>query len=265
MSDILQQIIEHKRQEVALAKLRVPLATLVRQCQQAPKVRSFYSALQSTGSPRIIAECKKQSPSKGIMVASYDPVALASAYAAGGAAAISVLTDERYFGGCLDDLRKVRNAVELPVLRKDFIIDSYQIYEARAAGADSFLLLAGVLDTSALDALIAVGRSLAMEPLIESHTAPELRQAIATKGLIFGINNRNLKDFSIDLGIARELYEVGAASGQDRLMVCESGIKSGSDVENLTHVGYKAFLVGEALVTHPDPTAAVQALNLGRS
>lgn len=260
MTDILEQIIAHKRTEIAAAKARVSQEELIAACDEAPPVRSFYHALQTGKAARIIAECKKKSPSKGVMVASYDPVALARAYEKGGAAAISVLTDERFFGGTLDDLRKVRAAVGAPVLRKDFIVDAYQVYEARAAGADSYLLLSGVLTTAELDALIAVGRDLGMEPLIESHTAAELHAATLTKGKIFGINNRNLKSFQVDLDVARQLYELGAASGSDRLMVCESGIKSAADVENLSGVGYKAFLVGEALVTHPDPTAALKAL-----
>jgi indole-3-glycerol phosphate synthase len=260
LTDILEQIIAHKHAEIAAAKARVPQEELIAACDEAPPARSFYHALASGKTARIIAECKKQSPSKGVMVASYDPVALACAYEKGGAAAISVLTDERFFGGRLDDLRKVRAAVGAPVLRKDFIVDAYQIYEARAAGADSYLLLSGVLTTPELDKLIAVGRDLGMEPLIESHTAAELRAAILTHGKIFGINNRNLKSFQVDLDVARQLYELGAASGADRLMVCESGIKSAADVENLSGVGYKAFLVGEALVTHPDPTAALKAL-----
>lgn len=260
MTDILEQIIAHKHSEIAAAKARVPQEELIAACDEAPPVRSFYHALKTGKTARIIAECKKKSPSKGVMVASYDPVALARAYEKGGAAAISVLTDERFFGGTLDDLRKVRAVVGAPILRKDFIVDAYQVYEARAAGADSYLLLSGVLTTAELDALIAVGRDLGMEPLIESHTAAELRAATLSSGKIFGINNRNLKSFHVDLDVARQLYALGAASGDDRLMVCESGIKSATDVENLSGVGYKAFLVGEALVTHPDPTAALKAL-----
>lgn len=261
MSDILQEIIAHKLTEVAAAKQQRPLEELIEACRSAPAVCSFSKALTDNHPKlRIIAECKRQSPSKGILVRDYDPVALATAYQRGGAAAISVLTDSRYFGGDLADLSQVRAAVEIPVLRKDFIIDPYQVYEARAAGADSFLLLSGVLSTAQLDSLIELGRTLGMEPLIESHSAQELAGATASCGLILGVNNRNLKDFSVDLDIARKLYEQGASSRGGRIMVCESGIKSPADVEKLSHVGYKAFLVGEALVTHPDPTAAIKAL-----
>lgn len=260
MSDILQEIIAHKHTEVAAAKEHRPLDQVIAACHSAPPVRSLTKAISDAHKPRIIAECKRQSPSKGILIGNYDPVALARAYERGGAAAISVLTDQRYFGGSLLDLSQVRAAVGIPILRKDFVIDAYQVYEAKAAGADSFLLLAGVLSTAQLDSLIELGRSLGMEPLIESHSAEELSAAIASRGLILGINNRNLKDFSVDLEIARRLYEQGAASRADRIMVCESGIKSAADVEKLSRVGYNAFLVGEALVTHPDPATAVKAL-----
>jgi indole-3-glycerol phosphate synthase len=260
MAHILDEIIAHKRTEVAAAKARRPLAEVVAAAAQAPPARDFPAALADGRSARVIAECKRKSPSKGILAPSYDPVALASAYAAGGAAAISVLTDERFFGGELAHLTAVRGAVGVPVLRKDFIIDEYQIYEARAAHADTYLLIAGVLDAARLEALLAVGRSLGMEPLIEAHDAAEVELALATSGRIFGINNRNLKTFSVDLATSRELLALARRGDPGRIVVCESGIKGPSDIELMRGVGYNAFLIGEALVTHSDPRSALQDL-----
>ena len=264
MADILQQILTAKRDEVAKARAARPLDLVRREAESAAPALDFHAALadRSRG-PRIIAECKKKSPSRGIMVADYDAVKLAKAYERGGAAAISVLTDEAFFGGTLADLRAVRESVRLPIIRKDFVIDAYQIYEARAAGADSFLLLAGPLDTDTLERFLAIGRSLGMEPLIESHSAAELATARATQGTIFGINNRDLKSFAIDMKHATELLaEVmrGAPPGAQRVAVCESGIKTRRDIENMGSVGYNAFLIGESLAISPDPEAQVRHL-----
>lgn len=263
MSDILAQILANKAKEVAAAKERVPQAAVEKSARAARPVRDFYAALKKNGpgnGARIIAECKQKSPSRGVMVADYDPVRLACSYEKGGAAAISVLTDEVFFGGVLEHLSSVTAAVSLPVLRKDFIIDAYQIFEARAHGADTFLLLAGPLDTQQLDEFIDLGRSLGMEPLIESHTAFELNLASASRGRIFGINNRDLKTFAIDLAHAQSLYEAAQRGDPTRVVVCESGIKSRNDIEVMSAVGYKAFLIGETLATHSDPDAGLQEL-----
>lgn len=259
-SAILTEILAHKEQEVARAKQLKPLDALKQELSLAPPVRSFKTALSTGAGARIIAECKKKSPSRGLMHQRYDPVALAKDYARGGAAAISVLTDERYFGGCLEDLRRVRAAVDIPLLRKDFVIDPYQLYEARAAGADAFLLIAGPLDTAAINSLLAVGRELGMDALVESHSADELALATASKAALIGINNRNLNDFSVNLEAARQLYAAAQGGQAGRIVVCESGIKSAADIENMARVGYKAFLVGEALVTNPDPAAFLNSL-----
>jgi indole-3-glycerol phosphate synthase len=200
------------------------------------------------------------SPSRGVMIQNYDPKSLAKAYERGGAAAISVLTDAKFFGGELGHLTAVRDAVQLPVLRKDFIIDAYQIAETRAAGADSFLLLSGVLSPAELEALIQAGRRHGMEPLVESHTDSELAAALSTSAKILGINNRNLKTFSIDLQTSRDLLAQAQERTPKPLMVCESGIKTRDDIERMQAVGYNVFLIGEALATHPDPQTCIQLL-----
>lgn len=260
MSDILDKIIANKKLEVTDAKSKRPLAQLEKAALAQPPARDFFASLARTDSARIIAECKRMSPSRGVMVQNYDPVALASAYARGGAAAISVLTDEKFFGGVLPHLSAVRAAVKLPVLRKDFIIDDYQIIEARAAGADTFLLLSGVLSPKELEGLIAVGRRFGMEPLVESHSDDELDAALQTSAKILGVNNRNLKDFSIDLDRSKSLLARAQRKTPKPLMVCESGIKSRRDVEQMQAVGYNVFLIGESLATHATPESGVRNL-----
>lgn len=258
--DILSQIIANKRLEVAAAKAKKTLAELENLAKAAPKARDFLGSVSRSGSARIIAECKRQSPSRGVMVQNYDPVALARSYEKGGAAAISVLTDGKFFGGVLDHLTAVRDAVQLPVLRKDFIIDAYQVVEARAAHADTFLLLSGVLSAKELESLIQVGRSYGMEPLVESHSEAEFDAALSTSAKILGINNRNLKTFSIDLKTSEDLVRKAAKKSPKPLMVCESGIKTRDDIERMQGVGYNVFLIGEALATHTSPEAGLQNL-----
>jgi indole-3-glycerol phosphate synthase len=259
MNDLLKEIIAHKRTEVAAAKGVAGLEVLKEKAAAQGQPRDFYQALTAK-QVRIIAECKKQSPSRGVMKPDYDPVMLATSYEQGGAAAISVLTDNRYFGGSLSDLTKVRAQVSVPVLRKDFIVDEYQIYEARAAGADTFLLIAGTIPYEELFRLTVLGQSLGMEPLIESHTAEELSQACEGPGKIFGINNRNLSTFKVDLTNAANLIAAATAKRRDLIMVCESGIKTPADISAMKKSGYHVFLVGEALVAHKDPKSAVSAL-----
>jgi indole-3-glycerol phosphate synthase len=256
LSDILTQIIANKRIEVAAAKARKPLSRVEEEANAQPPARDFFASVSRTDGPRIIAECKRMSPSRGVMVQNYDPKALALAYERGGAAAISVLTDEKFFGGTLDHLTTVRDAVSLPVLRKDFIIDEYQIVEARAARADTFLLLS----PSEIEALIAVGRRFGMEPLVESHTEAELDAALATSARVLGVNNRNLKNFAIDLETAKGLVARAHRKSPKPLMVCESGIKTQGDIELMRAVGYNVFLIGEALATHSDPQTGIQNL-----
>jgi indole-3-glycerol phosphate synthase len=261
MANVLARILADKTQEVAAAKAARPLREVEAAARAAKPARDAFAALaRPDRGARIIAECKKMSPSRGVLREPYDPVALATAYARGGAAAISVLTDGPYFGGALAHLTAVAAAVTVPVLRKDFVVDAYQVWEARAAGADTFLLLAGTLDTPQLESLIQLGRSLGMEPLIESHDEGELALALDTSGRIFGINNRDLKTFGVNLDNSRRLAARFATRSSPYVLVSESGIKSAHDIELMRPLGYNAFLIGEALVTHPDPQAGVAAL-----
>lgn len=259
MNNLLTEIIANKKIEITAARKAVPEEALYEKIRNSIPTRDFANALKAPGT-RIIAECKKQSPSKGVMKSDYDPVGLAQSYAAGGAAAISVLTDHKYFGGSLNDLHQVKASVTIPVLRKDFIVERYQIIEARAAGADSFLLIAGTMLYSDLFKLIEFGQSLGMEPLIESHTGEEFTRAIEGPGKIFGINNRNLSTFAVDFNNAASLISLSLEKRPNITMVCESGVHSRKDVENMSAVGYNVFLIGEALVTSPDPEASIRSL-----
>ena len=265
MNDILSQILRQTKIDLTARQRQTSLIELQTKCQTVSlPPKGFADSLRQPGI-RIIAECKRQSPSRGVMVDPYDPVKLARAYEDGGAAAISVLTDQPFFGGCLEHLELLRASVNLPILRKDFFIDVYQIYEARAAGADAVLLLAGVLGLKRLKEFLTVCQELGMEALVESHTASELSLALEAGGTILGINNRNLTTFEVDLARSKTLLkqitisEISAPK-PGRIAVCESGIKGPADIENLWTVGYKAFLVGEAVATHPNPEKAVAAL-----
>ncbi len=260
MNNLLQEIISNKRLEVAEAKKKISESELVTLAHAKSRARNFRAALTSDSSTKIIAECKKQSPSKGVFLADYSPVALAKCYENGGASALSVLTDQKYFGGTLEDLKAVKEQVKIPVLRKDFIVDRYQVFEARAAGADSFLLIAGTIAYSELFKLVELGQSLGMEPLIESHTSEELMKALDGPGKIYGVNNRNLSTFEVDLNIAAKLISQAKKKRPTITMVCESGIHSRKDIESMEAVGYKVFLIGEALVTSPDPELTLRSL-----
>lgn len=253
MTNILQEILKNKASEVQEAKSRRSMAIVKALAESADPPRSFHEALkQKSEVVRVIAECKRMSPSAGVIRPSYDPVGIALSYERAGAAAISVLTDETYFGGKLQDLMKVREAVAVPVLRKDFVIDEYQIYEARAAGADTVLLIAGVLDLAQLQYFIEISRELEMEPLVESHSEAELALALKTDGHIIGVNSRNLKSFGVDLNQLGDLGQKTSQAHPERLLVAESGIKSANDIEQMTSMGYKAFLIGESLLRQPD-------------
>lgn len=261
--DLLSEILKTKEREVSLAKTAKPLDLVRHQAQVQDPARNMLESLRA--SPQaVIAECKQKSPSKGTFLNHYDPAALAQSYQRGGARAISVLTDKTYFGGDLSHLSAVDQVVDIPLMRKDFIIDSYQIYEARAAGADSFLLIAGTLDRKTLEEFILVGRSLGMEPLVESHSPGDLEDALATSALLIGVNNRSLRDFSVDLVVgekaAPQILQSPAPGGLMRLAVCESGIKSREDIQRMQKIGYTAFLVGESLVTSSDPEATLRLL-----
>lgn len=261
---ILDQILATKLEEVAQARAARPLADLVAAARQAPPTRGFRRALQQPGM-QVIAEVKKASPSKGLIRADFDPVAIARAYQAGGAACLSVLTDVEYFQGDLAYLAQIRAAVELPLLRKDFIIDEYQVYEARAAGADAILLIvAAFLGESSqgrtpadMHRLAALAHELGMDVLTEVHTAAELEVALATGAALIGVNNRDLRTFNTSLDVTFSLAPLIPA---DRLLVSESGIATTADLARLAAAGAKAVLVGESLMRQPDPAAALRDL-----
>jgi len=254
----LAEILEHKRGELALARARQPgdaLARRARTLAEAP--RGFRRALEAGERPRVIAEIKRRSPSKGEIRPDFDGVACARAYASAGAAAISVLTDARYFGGSLELLAQVRAAVSLPVLRKDFILDAYQVDEARVYGADAVLLIAAALDGAALRALAAHAEGLGLDALVEVHDERELEAALAAGADLIGINNRDLRTFEVDLGVTERL---AGKLPEGCLVVAESGIFTPSDWERLEAAGAHAFLVGEALMRESDVGAALRRL-----
>lgn len=262
MEDILKKIIREKIKEVQRHKDEISLYEMKDLAMKQDEGPSFLEALVplSTRPINIIAECKKASPSKGIIQENYDPVALAKSYERGGAAAISVLTDEPFFMGALADLKKVSEAVNIPIMRKDFIIDEYQIWQAKYFGASSFLLLAGTLDRAELQYFVEIGREVAMEPLVECHSEQDLDIALSTDAKIIGINNRNLSTFEVNHEHSKKLFKKIVKNSHGRIAVCESGIKSRNDVENLAQTGYKSFLIGEALVRADKPEEFLREL-----
>jgi indole-3-glycerol phosphate synthase len=253
---ILEDILSARRADVARAKRVTPLAALREQPRYAAPRRGFAAGLRARR-PAVIAEIKKASPSKGVIRADFDPVAIARSYAAAGAAAISVLTEERFFQGHADHLQAVRDAVELPLLRKDFVFDSYQLAEARAWGADAALLIAAMLDDGQLAELHAAGTELGLDVLVEAHTAEEVTRAAAAGARLIGVNNRDLRTFVTSLATAERLH---ALIPKGALAVAESGIETATDVARMCDAGYDAFLVGESLMRAPDPGAALRAL-----
>jgi indole-3-glycerol phosphate synthase len=255
---ILDEILDHKRRELDRARRTVSPAEMERRARgHAEPTRGFAAAMRTAPRPRIIAEIKRRSPSRGEIRADFDPVACAHAYASGGAAAISVLTDEHYFGGHLEFLGAVRAAVPLPLLRKDFIVDPYQVDEARVAGADAVLLIVAALGLDELRSLRerAVGHGL--DALVEVHDASELELALAAGADLVGINNRDLRSFDVDLGVAERL---APALPEGVVAVAESGIFSSGDVARLEEAGAQAFLVGEALMREDDMALALREL-----
>jgi indole-3-glycerol phosphate synthase len=257
MPTILDKIVATKREEVARAKIERPESELRRWLADAPPPRDFLAALSGGPPIRLIAEVKKASPSKGVIRADFDPVAIARTYEEHGASCISVLTDEQYFQGRLDYLRQVRAAVGLPVLRKDFVIDRYQVVEARAAGADAVLLIAECLDDSQLVSLHDAIVELGMTALVEVHDAANLVRAIFLDAPLVGINNRDLHTFEVDINQTLRLRE---HVSDDVVLVSESGIATRQDVERLEAAGVRAMLVGESLLRQPDVGAAVDDL-----
>jgi indole-3-glycerol phosphate synthase len=257
VADLLETIVSAARRTVAIREQRTPLARLRERLDRRPRGRAFEETLRASAQPRVIAECKRRSPSKGILRLDYDPVAHARAYAAAGAAAISVLTESTFFDGSLEHLAEVRAAVDLPLLRKDFIVCEYQLVEAAVVGADAVLLIAGALSGDALARLIEQAAALDLAPLVEVHDLIELERAAAAGATIVGVNSRNLRTLAVDLTV---LEHVIAAVPTGTTTVAESGIRTPADIERLTTLGYHACLVGERLMMQPDPGAALKAL-----
>jgi indole-3-glycerol phosphate synthase len=261
MSTILDEIVAAKRYEVAQAKAATPEAVLRRQLADAPPVRDFLTALSSGPPIRLIAEVKKASPSKGVIRADFDPVEIARVYQRHGAACISVLTDRPYFQGSLDYLRQIRVAVDLPVLRKDFIIDPYQVIEARAAGADAVLLIAECLEYDLLERLYNAIVDLQMTALVELYEPANLARVLRLGARLVGVNNRNLHTFQVDLEHTLRLRQ---QIPPDRVVVGESGIRTRQDAQRLEAAGVQAMLVGETLMARADIGNAVDEL-LGKA
>jgi indole-3-glycerol phosphate synthase len=247
--DVLEKIVATKRQEIEAARRAVPPEQLLERLAAAPPVRDFAAALRTGSGMRVIAEVKKASPSAGLIRADFDPVAIARAYAENGAACISVLTDEQYFSGSLDYLVAVREAVPLPVLRKDFLLDRYQVLEARAAGADCILLIAECLDDCTLRDLYFYASELGMESLIEIYDPENLDRVLKLSPALLGINNRNLRTFVTDLGHSISLR---SRVPDSCVLISESGIHTRADVARLEAAGIHAMLVGETLMRAAD-------------
>ncbi len=258
MSTILDQIVARKREEIAAARMRLPEAALERQMAGAPAVRDFHAALERPGEVRIIAEIKKASPSAGVLWADFDPVGIAKIYEQHGTAAISVLTDAPFFQGSLDDLRAVRAAVSLPVLRKDFLLDRYQVLEARCAGADAVLLIAEILDDPTLRELLDETHRLGMGALVELYDAANLPRVLASGARMIGVNNRDLRTFVTRL---EHTLDLAAHVPPDRCLVSESGIRTNADLLRLQAAGVRAVLVGESLMRARDIGSQLDALH----
>ena len=260
MSDILDKIVAVKHQEVAAARKRLSLETVRADAESRVLTRDFVGALRAkiaAGKPAVIAEIKKASPSKGVLREDFIPADIAQSYAEYGAACLSVLTDVQFFQGQVDYLKQARASCQLPVLRKDFMVDPYQIYESRAMGADCILLIAACLDDAQMRDMEAIARSLDMAVLVEVHDGDELDRALQLKTPLIGINNRNLKTFEVTLDTTLALK---ARVPADRLLVTESGILGRDDVLRMGAAGVNAFLVGEAFMRAPEPGEALAAL-----
>jgi indole-3-glycerol phosphate synthase len=261
VANVLEKIVATKRREIAAAKAARPENVLQELAAAAPPVRNFFAALSAPGPIRLIDEVKKASPSRGVIRASFEPVEIALTYERHGASCLSVLTDERYFQGSLDYLRRARAEVKIPVLRKDFILDAYQLYEARAAGADAVLLIAECLDDCNLRKLHNLAVELKLSPLVELYDPDNLQRVFDAGATLIGVNNRDLRTFETSLDHTLRLRD---RVPDQCVLVSESGIRTRADVEKLEAAGVDAILVGESLMASPDIGAAVDAL-LGRA
>ncbi|HEX2444371.1 MAG TPA: indole-3-glycerol phosphate synthase TrpC [Vicinamibacterales bacterium] len=256
-ADLLETIVAAARRIVSTREAAVPLRELERRCADRSRTTlSLRRALTSGTAPRIIAECKRRSPSRGVLRREYDPAAIAATYERAGAAAISVLTEPTFFDGSVEHLAAVRKAVTLPVLRKDFIVTEYQILEAAAAGADAVLLIVGALAQDDLVRLVAAARASGLDPLVEVHDETELGRAMSAGADLIGVNSRNLRTLEVTLDVTHRL---AAKIPRGIVRVAESGLRTREDIAALMADGYEAFLVGERLMTAPDPGAALSA------
>jgi indole-3-glycerol phosphate synthase len=265
-ADLLATILAATRRIVELRRAREPLAVVMRRAEhgleagdarEARQSGRFRAALQRPGKVNVIAECKRRSPSRGVLRADYDPIALAAAFEHAGAAAISVLTEPTFFDGSLEHLRAVSERARIPILRKDFIVDEYQIAEARAMGADAILLIAAALSNGELSGLFATARRLGLDVLVEVHDAVELDRALAAGAEIVGVNNRNLRTLAVDTQVSADLIP---RIPKDVVAVAESGFTSAAELGTLRRAGYHAFLVGERLMTSGDPASVLRGL-----
>ena len=260
MSDILKKIVAVKHEEIAQASQKKSLAVVRADAESRVLTRNFIGAIQhkiNQGQSAVIAEIKKASPSKGVLRADFIPADIAQSYAEHGAACLSVLTDAQFFQGSVDYLKQARASCDLPVLRKDFMVDAYQVYEARAMGADCILLIAACLDDAQMRDLEAIALSLDMAVLVEVHDAEELNRALKLKTPLVGINNRNLRTFEVSLDTTIGMLKDVPS---DRILVTESGILTPADVQKMREAKVNAFLVGEAFMRAPDPGQALADL-----
>jgi indole-3-glycerol phosphate synthase len=264
MTDILDKIVAVKREEIAAATKKMPLAAMRADAESRILTRDFVGAMRSkiaAGKPAVIAEIKKASPSKGVLREQFIPADIAQSYAEYGAACLSVLTDRQFFLGQPDYLKQARASCQLPVLRKDFMVDAYQIYESRAMGADCILLIAACLDDAQMADLEAIARSMDMAVLVEVHDRAEAERALKLKTPLLGINNRNLKTFEVSLDNSLQmLKDMPELSADKRIVVTESGIQTRDDVLRMGAAGVNAFLVGEAFMRAADPGEALAQL-----
>jgi indole-3-glycerol phosphate synthase len=256
-SHILTRIVEAKRKRLQDARMRVPEPIVKRMAETARPVPSFSEALESRGPVRIIAEVKKASPSKGVLKADLDPAKQARIYRDAGACAVSVVTEEDFFQGDLGWVSTIRDASNLPVLRKDFVYEPFQVYETRAAGASAILLIVAMLEPGRLKDLVTLARSFNLDALVEVHDEAELGEALEAGAALIGVNNRDLKTFNVDIHTSVRLAKI---IPDDRYFVVESGIQSKADIDLLLNAGTDAFLIGEHLLTSADPGASIRGL-----